>query len=1385
MVNGPQNWFDRRWPTYTKGPYRQSPDPVKNRPGYLVDRRYGMGAVPASPVVESAPRSDQPASALRTSNISSANLFDNPPLQMPPRSTQVLFPPKPDYELDSFKKDWSPRPPEIAWGADAENTYPLTGRHGHTDPALSPVNEPRIAPTPRTAPPKRALRDTTTRLESRRTLRGDAPNSFADNTQPSLALRQKETKEEMRPYMDLDDPFSPVFNALEIPGSSVRGLIKAYNNYNTKAYEHGGEDLLLPDIPGQIRNGPNDPSFVDAQQIARPGAGLAELTAIRALTDPLFLDSIPAIGKAAYGAVKAAPGAVKSAYGAAKAATGAVADAYKTAAPYVRAAPGAVADAYKAAAPYVKAAPGAVNDAANAIMFAPDRIADAVGGAYKSAAGSVGGAYNSAADAVADAARGAYNQPFMRSAAGAVGDAYNSAAGAARSAAGAVGDAAKRTADIARGLFSTKKATINPLGIDPATYARRTNPSITPDPRYAAARERYAAAQERKRQLPFSYKWEPLSNQPPMALIDGQPDPFYELRPRSQQQRNSRWVAGQQRSLFNQFEALPPAKQKPVDLPDELKPLAGQKSLFSPAAAKRRKFLAEPPTTEPISDDLKRYYLGEISEQELLRRQNTPGVSNNIDSKQKSRLLKFLNGQPEGGLPAEAGSLGEEYDQLLQSLEVPLSQNIVPAKRDSLINLGAGKPNLIVRNQPKQMRFNQPAPQAEVAAVEVAKAVETKKPPRKRKVPAAVPAETPQVQTPAGQQRNLFDPNEVVPPALQDGLPVGQPARRARVAPARRKQAKVPAAVPAETPQLQTPAALQGGLPVGQPAKRASLQYPEPPNTTGMTPSQLKEAYIKAVERGIETPEGRNLEAEAYKNAYRATPEGQKARSERILEKTIEGRAETIDRERFAERYSGLGTVTSPEMKQLPSGAIVDSGGREIPKQAAPAVATDPVATEAYGPPRPLTPEKRESLREKGKEYLASFPPRTQSQGRQFNQSEVWTGTQQQQDAVIKQLDSSRVPARQQIPGTAPFQTGTQPAKKTIAERMRPLDDLKWPLAKDAPPRRERQAQPDDDALNRLINSAERETKPKDLLRHIEQSGDRSGQLGSKSALGEVAPRITVGEDGFNQYVAEHTGTNNYIRTNNAMVSAIDELKARKGEDAVPANVMQTLQNMRREVGRTGSDKRLGEFNSVASDYGVRVIINKVAADVSELPTTIERQRINVGTKVNYSAMSNEQLSTNFTDFLRSKKDFDKAKDLFRAANREQREALYGLVPQRKRYEGLEAELRAIHKELKGAVAQPSTAQQAAREIAGGTPAAKALPTVKVEAATPSTATPRTAPLKREPVVLDPKSPYARMSKPELAKLYKQADARNETEKVAEIRKYLNHGVKGGSYQFR
>jgi hypothetical protein len=256
------------------------------------------------------------------------------------------------------------------------------------------------------------------------------------------------------------------------------------------------------------------------------------------------------------------------------------------------------------------------------------------------------------------------------------------------------------------------------------------------------------------------------------------------------------------------------------------------------------------------------------------------------------------------------------------------------------------------------------------------------------------------------------------------------------------------------------------------------------------------------------------------------------------------------------------------------------------------------------------------------------------------------------------------------------------------------------------PPRRPLPALPDVDALNRLIKSAEGETKPEDLLKHIKQRGDRSGELGSKSGLGEVAPIITVGEDGFNQYEANITGKNDYIPMNNAMVSAISELAARKGEDAVPAKVMQTLQDMRREVGRTGSDKRLDEFNSVASGYGVRVNTKKVDAVVHELPTSIERQRINVGATEDYSAMSSPELSTKFTDFLRSKKNFDKAKDLFSAADSEQRKVLYRLVPQGTRHVDLEAELRAIHKELnaKGAVATPSTAQKAVQDIVGAAP---------------------------------------------------------------------------------
>lgn len=142
------------------------------------------------------------------------------------------------------------------------------------------------------------LKDRTTRLESPRTLRDDAPNTYADNTQPSLQLQRERYHSGLTPRRR--HPLEFAFNAAEIPGSFIRSGINAYNNFNTPAWKRGGEPFLGTNILGQFNNGEEDPSFVNAQQIARPGAGLAKLTAIRLATDPGFVGNLPALGKAAY-----------------------------------------------------------------------------------------------------------------------------------------------------------------------------------------------------------------------------------------------------------------------------------------------------------------------------------------------------------------------------------------------------------------------------------------------------------------------------------------------------------------------------------------------------------------------------------------------------------------------------------------------------------------------------------------------------------------------------------------------------------------------------------------------------------------------------------------------------------------------------------------------------------------------------------------------------------------------------------------------------------------------------------------------------------------------------------------------------------------------------
>jgi hypothetical protein len=103
------------------------------------------------------------------------------------------------------------------------------------------------------------------------------------------------------------------FNAAEIPGSFIRSGINAYNNFNTPAWKSGGEPFRGTNILGQFNNGEEDQSFMNAQRIARPGAGLLEQSAIRLGTDPGVVGNLPAL-------IKAAPGAFRSAYGAVKAA---------------------------------------------------------------------------------------------------------------------------------------------------------------------------------------------------------------------------------------------------------------------------------------------------------------------------------------------------------------------------------------------------------------------------------------------------------------------------------------------------------------------------------------------------------------------------------------------------------------------------------------------------------------------------------------------------------------------------------------------------------------------------------------------------------------------------------------------------------------------------------------------------------------------------------------------------------------------------------------------------------------------------------------------------------------------------------------------------------
>ena len=156
-----------------------------------------------------------------------------------------------------------------------------------------------------------SLKDRTTRLESPRTLRDDAPNTYADKTQPSLQLQRERYHSGLTPRRR--HPLEFAFNAAEIPGSSIRSVIHAYNNFNTPAWKRGGEPFLGTNILGQFNNGEEDPSFMNAQRIARPGAGLLEQSAIRLGTDPGFVGNLPAL-------IKAAPGAFRSAYGAVKAA---------------------------------------------------------------------------------------------------------------------------------------------------------------------------------------------------------------------------------------------------------------------------------------------------------------------------------------------------------------------------------------------------------------------------------------------------------------------------------------------------------------------------------------------------------------------------------------------------------------------------------------------------------------------------------------------------------------------------------------------------------------------------------------------------------------------------------------------------------------------------------------------------------------------------------------------------------------------------------------------------------------------------------------------------------------------------------------------------------
>jgi len=154
------------------------------------------------------------------------------------------------------------------------------------------------------------LKDRTTRLESPRTLRDDAPNTYADNTPDSLQLQRERYHSGLTPR--IRHPLEPVLDAAEIPGSAIRSVIHAFQNFKKPAYERGGEPFLGTNILGHINNGENDQSFMNAQRIARPGAGLLEQSAIRLGTDPGFVGNLPALGKAAYRGLGSAAKAVRS-----------------------------------------------------------------------------------------------------------------------------------------------------------------------------------------------------------------------------------------------------------------------------------------------------------------------------------------------------------------------------------------------------------------------------------------------------------------------------------------------------------------------------------------------------------------------------------------------------------------------------------------------------------------------------------------------------------------------------------------------------------------------------------------------------------------------------------------------------------------------------------------------------------------------------------------------------------------------------------------------------------------------------------------------------------------------------------------------------------------